>query len=428
MSYLIREPADPAIAAMAGHARAHLMDEIVPFWFPRAIDRAYGGFFTCFDNRGRFISDAKYTWSQGRFVAVCCSLAEAARHGSLPLDEEALLVAAKRGAEFVRDHAVLPGYTTRYVVDRRGGADGQPTRSLYADSFAAMGFAALARATGEVAWYELADQIRRNAWRTASLSEIPTAPYQMPANTRPFGVSMILLNVELDMAAARAVLGMSAEVADLQRASAGVLSFADLDLSFMEVVGDHLDRSSLLARHRTPGHGLEGIWMLAVAAGEADSGATRDLVERAVALCELGWDPVHGGLLRYTDATGGRPAGRLLGLPYEELVTSTWDTKLWWVHSEAAWTTALLAHWSGDQRLRCWRDRIWEYTRTTFPGRDEGAEWIQIRDRSGHPLDQVVALPLKDPYHLIRNLLQIMELGQTSRSADALHNAPEGKL
>ena len=37
-------------------------------------------------------------------------------------------------------------------------------------------------------------------------------------------------------------------------------------------------------------------------------------------------------------------------------------------------------------------------------------EWIQIRDRRGAPVDKVVALPVKDPYHVLRNLLLILEL------------------
>jgi N-acylglucosamine 2-epimerase len=47
----------------------------------------------------------------------------------------------------------------------------------------------------------------------------------------------------------------------------------------------------------------------------------------------------------------------------------------------------------------------------TFPHPDPAVgEWIQIRDRAGRPLEQVVALPVKDPYHIARNLLQLLAL------------------
>ena len=37
-------------------------------------------------------------------------------------------------------------------------------------------------------------------------------------------------------------------------------------------------------------------------------------------------------------------------------------------------------------------------------------EWVQIRKRDGSPQDKVVALPVKDPFHITRNLILILEL------------------
>jgi N-acylglucosamine 2-epimerase len=55
--------------------------------------------------------------------------------------------------------------------------------------------------------------------------------------------------------------------------------------------------------------------------------------------------------------------------------------------------------------------RTWDYVVRTFPHPDPAVgEWIQIRDRAGRPLEQVVALPVKDPYHIARNLLQLLAL------------------
>lgn len=45
----------------------------------------------------------------------------------------------------------------------------------------------------------------------------------------------------------------------------------------------------------------------------------------------------------------------------------------------------------------------------TFPDPD-GQEWIQIRSRDGSPLDEVVALPVKDPMHIARSLLLLNAL------------------
>lgn len=126
---------------------------------------------------------------------------------------------------------------------------------------------------------------------------------------------------------------------------------------------------------------------------------------------ERGWDDVHGGLLHFVDADGGPPVGAEGNSIYERSVRGTWDTKLWWVHSEALYASLLCYRYTGDAAVREWFERTWEYTFRTFPHPDVSiGEWIQIRDRRGSPLDRVVALPVKDPYHITRNLIQIVEL------------------
>jgi N-acylglucosamine 2-epimerase len=126
---------------------------------------------------------------------------------------------------------------------------------------------------------------------------------------------------------------------------------------------------------------------------------------------ERGWDEAYGGILHYVDCAGGAPAGRSGTSVYETNVRATWDTKLWWVHSEAIYTTALSYRVTGSPAMRGWFERIWEYAWRVFPHPDAAVgEWIQIRDRRGEPLERVVALPVKDPYHIARNLIQLVEL------------------
>jgi len=409
---------------IAEEARDHLLNEIVPFWFPQAVDRPRGGFYTCYDNRGRFVSDEKYTWSQGRFVAICAQLAQAARQGVLELDAETMIADARRGARFLRDHAVRSDLTTVYHLDGDGLPISSDGDSLYADCFAIIGFAGLATATGEAEWYELADRMVTAAWRTAAQAVVPTAPYQMPPRAEVLGVHMILLNVELDLAKARKAVGLPEDSTRLVRAVRGLSSMARPDGGFDEVHAEGYGPDTLLGSHRTPGHALEGLWMLA----ETDLPETPpvgQLVAWANGLCALGWDDEFGGLLRYVDGVrGGEPKGRRTGLAYEDLVSSTWDTKLWWVHSEGCWTSTLLAEMSGDPQLAEWRDRLWEYTTRVFPAGEDGREWIQIRDRRGDPLDKTVALPLKDPYHVTRNLLQLIRLAHPAGHGIAQETTP----
>lgn len=397
---------------IATEARGHLVQEILPFWFPDGVDREHGGYFTCFDNRGRFVSDRKYTWSQGRFVSVCADLAACAQTLDLPVEPDRMLDDARQGAEFLHEHAVRDDGTTHYLLERDGTPLGEE-RSFYADCFAAIGFAALARASRAEEWLTPARAIADAAWTTSRQDLIPTAPYQMPEGTSVYGVHMILLNLELDIARAREELGLAKQPARLSKAVRSVNSMARSDGLYDEVRSKRLDEDSLLRRHRTPGHSLEGLWMLAAAGPEHGAPGIDNLVERCLKICDAGYDERDGGLFRYVDRDGGEPRGTHVGLAYEDLVHRTWDSKLWWVHTEAAYTLSLLAQRSGDARVAQWRDRIWAYTRETFPAGGEGEEWIQIRDRAGAPLDEVVALPLKDPYHATRNLIQLLRLAKT---------------
>ncbi|MBO4424983.1 MAG: N-acylglucosamine 2-epimerase, partial [Spirochaetales bacterium] len=53
-----------------------LKDNILRFWLPRCLDKEFGGYLNCFDNRGKnLVSHDKYVWSQGRFLWMFSKLA-----------------------------------------------------------------------------------------------------------------------------------------------------------------------------------------------------------------------------------------------------------------------------------------------------------------------------------------------------------------
>jgi N-acylglucosamine 2-epimerase len=86
----------------------------------------------------------------------------------------------------------------------------------------------------------------------------------------------------------------------------------------------------------------------------------------------------------------------------------SWSNKLWWVHSEALYALVLAFEHTRDPWFL---DAYWkyhEYVFRTFPNPDPAiGEWIQIRDRAGRPEDKVVALPVKDPYHITRAFMHL---------------------
>ena len=83
--------------------------------------------------------------------------------------------------------------------------------------------------------------------------------------------------------------------------------------------------------------------------------------------------------------------------------------KLWWPHSEVLYVFLYLYSLSGEQDLLERYEKASAYVFSTFPNKELG-EWIQIRKRDGTPEQKLVALPVKDPFHILRNFIKIVEL------------------
>jgi N-acylglucosamine 2-epimerase len=122
---------------------------------------------------------------------------------------------------------------------------------------------------------------------------------------------------------------------------------------------------------------------------------------------ELGWDPAHGGIFLAFDRHGAREVG--------------WDfaeLKLWWPHTEALYGALLAWRESGDGAWLDWYERIWDICLDHFVDWNHG-EWRQKLNRDLSSWQGVVALPVKDPFHLPRSLILQIELLEAAASAAA---------
>lgn len=401
---------------------AQVVTGLLPFW-QRAVDRERGGVFTCWNNAGtRLMRRDKYTWSQGRFVWLWSRVADAVRRGYLPGDAGDYLREARRAAEFLFEHARLPSGECAFLLSESGRAkEPQPGAglaiSIYADCFVALGFAELARVSGDRLWLARAWDLAESIERRLDAGNFPTAPEPVPPGYRAHGPAMIRLNVALALAEACAALGDAAAPAAERKCAAAAEAvlrhfFAPGELPREMVRTDGAEPDELLTRHFNPGHALESLWLVILAARRA---GRQDWIARArqgiVVALEAGWDAEAGGLLHYADRRGGEPQGRAGGSPYEQLVLRTWHRKLWWVHSEAIYAAALADQLAPDPALEPLAQRAFDYALRIFPQPDPAVgEWIQIRTRAGAPVDDVVALPVKDPYHILRNFIMALEL------------------
>jgi len=149
-----------------------------------------------------------------------------------------------------------------------------------------------------------------------------------------------------------------------------------------------------------PGHVIEDMWFqIHIARDRKD----RRTIDEALRLMrrhlELGWDAEFGGILLAVDADGRAEVGWNFA-----------DTKLWWPHTEALYAL-LLAHEQSGGQAWCleWYRKIHEYSFSHYPVPNHG-EWTQKLDRRGEPMTSVVALPVKDPFHLPRALILAVDV------------------
>ena len=408
--------------------KKELSESLLFFWMDRCLDKENGGYLNCFTNDGRtLVSTDKYTWSQGRFLWVFSRLATA----DTPLfgrkERETFLAYAKSGRDFMMAHALLPGEPPRcaFLTDAKGapkaveGHEGYDL-SISADCFVVMGFAAYALAAEDEEAFLFAKALAESVFVRYESGIYRSLPYPVPAGYRTHAKPMILTNVFCE-------LYRAALVFDRDYAATLVGRIAACHREVFEVFADEEDlvheftrsdgtlADNLFCRHVNPGHTLEDMWFQWEAADILGDGTYREQIARIVKrTMALGWDGAYGGLLHFVPCDGFPTAYgpcELSDEPQMKLVLDDFGSKLWWVHSEAMYTNLLLYIKTADEEFHRLFREVFSYTYRTFPNPDpEIGEWIQIRRQDGTPQDKVVALPVKDPYHIIRNVLLIIEL------------------
>ncbi len=402
----------------------HLKETLLPFWLNNAVDKEYGGLYTCFDNSGKhLVSTDKYTWSQGRIVWFFSKLSEL----DIFSDEEKrrFIELAGSTADFLMKNCLLPNGNCTFIMERDGTPKIDPATGIYdsstfADCFVVLGLSRYAAVTGNIRALEFARDLYRSIMRRFETKTFTSEPYPVPEGMKTHGLPMMVLNISWELCRAMEILGMEGSK-DVDRIASNAMKeimtvFVENDVIHEMVRTDgSFDNETLLGRYINPGHTIEDMWFVIYQAQRENN---EEYIKKAARIIkktfEKGWDSEAGGILLFADKDGGKPKGSIRGFENEKMVgkvLNDWDNKLWWPHSEALYTTLLLYSITDDPEFLELYGRTHEYTFRTFPNEDrEVGEWIQIRDRFGAPQQKVVALPVKDPFHIIRNVALIIEL------------------
>lgn len=383
-------------AGLAAWLRGQLFGHVLPFWTKHAFDPR-GGLCTCISDSGEILSTDKWLWSQWRAVWVFSRIYQT-------LDRDPVWLERARGiADFCLQHGWLEPEQGWALLLAQDGKVLRGYESIYVDGFAVYGLGELFRATGE-------ETYRRWAVRTADAmlvklaqpyDRLPHFPYPIPAGAKPQGIPMIW---SLKFAELGTILQEEKYLQAARRLADEIFidhydAAADCILEFVAHTGGRF--AGPTGKVVVPGHVIENMWfqldVLKLAGG--DPARAAEAHRWTLRHLDLGWDREFGGLRLGVNCDGSEPVAWGFA-----------DTKLWWPHTEILISTLRGWQETGQPAFCDWYEKVWWLCLERYVDWTNG-EWRQKLNRDLTPMTGVVALPVKDPFHLPRSLiLQIEQL------------------
>ena len=361
-----------------------LLNDTIPFWFPRSIDKEFGGFLLMRDREGNLLDDDKAVWIQGRATWLLATL-----YNTVEQKQE-WLEAAKSGVDFLLKHCFDEDGQMFFHVTR----EGKPIRKrryFFSETFAVIAFAAYAKASGD---QDMARRARGLFGKCIAYAngEIELEPkFEDTRPSKGIGVPMIMMNTAQQL---RETIGDP-------RCDEWITKWIDEIESFfvkddikcvMEQVApdgsiiDHIDGRTL-----NPGHAIEGAWFILHEAKHRNNDP--HLIKLGCKMLdymwERGWDKEHGGILYFKDV-------------YNKPVQEYWhDMKFWWPQNEAIIATLLAYTLTGEEKYKDWHKKIHDYAYSTFHDTEFG-EWYGYLHRDGTISQTAKGNLFKGPFHLPR--------------------------
>ncbi len=369
-----------------------LIDSVIPFWEDHCVDKEFGGYFTSLDRDGSVYDTEKYMWMQWRIVYMFATFYASSYR------QEQWLDIAKQGFDFLTEHGKSADGTYYFALNRQGEPTMAPS-NIFSDCFAAMGAAALYKATGDARYKAEADSAMHNYIRRM---DNPKGRWEkaQPAKAKRLshGHFMILANLCSVM---KDCLGTDEYEADCRRAVGTVLEkfWSDEHQVLFENVNPDgtFDLTSCEGRFINPGHGLESMWfVMNYAERIGDQAMIRKAADIVKALLSFGKDKEYGGIYYFMD---------VLNKPHLEL---QWDMKLWWPHNEAILATLFAYRLTGETYYLDQFKEIdqWAWAHFKDP---EYPEWFAYLNRRGEPTHMLKGGKWKTMFHLPRCLFVALD-------------------
>ena len=381
--------------------RDGLLDDTLPFWWPRCVDDEHGGFLLARDRDGSLLDTDKGMWQQCRATWLLGTLYNTVEPRAEWLDW------GKCGLDFISRHGFDADGRMWFHVT----GEGRPIRKrryVFTETFAAIAYAAMAKATGDLGQAEKAHDLFRLAKRHFTDPSLTEPKFTATRPSKAIGAPMIQMATAQEL---RRNLGDESFTVDIDAAIAEIRrDFMKPDIGcVMESVApdgsiiDHFDGRTL-----NPGHAIECAWFILWEA--RFRGNDPELIRTGCQILDWmwarGWDDEFGGLFYFRDVDGK---------PVQEY----WhDMKFWWPHNEAIIATLLAWQLTGEEKYSRWHTLVHDWSYAHFADPEHG-EWYGYLHRDGS-----VSVPLKGnlwkgPFHFPRMQLvcwQLLEeaLGQVA--------------
>ena len=364
--------------------RDGLLNDTLPFWTKHGVDREFGGFITSLDRDGTVIDTDKCAWQQGRFTWLLGEL----YNNVEPRDE--WLELAKHGADFMDRHCFDPEDGRMWFHVTREGRPIRKRRYAFSESFAAIAYGELAKATGDSRYADRAERAFRRFIRHNLDPQGVQPKFTDTRPTRGIGFPMITIATAQEL---RESIGLSDAHEWIDRSIDDIRRFHLKDdiQCVMETVSpngeiiDHFDGRTL-----NPGHAIEGAWFIMLEGKlRGDDELIRTGCQMLDWMWQRGWDNEFGGILYFVDVNG---------LPVQEY----WhDMKFWWPQNEAIIATLLAYTLTVEEKYSEWHRQIHDWAYQHFPDKDHG-EWFGYLHRDGRLSSTLKGNMWKGPFHMPR--------------------------
>ncbi|MBS1737618.1 MAG: AGE family epimerase/isomerase [Bacteroidetes bacterium] len=369
-----------------------LLNDTVPFWFPRSFDKEHGGYLLMRDEDGTLIDDDKAVWIQGRATWLLATL-----YNTVEKKQE-WLEGAKLGYEFLNKHCFDTDGQMYFHVTR----DGKPLRKrryFFSETFYVIAAAAYAKASGDEEAATNARKVFGTCLQYATGDKKLNPKFFETRPTKGIGVPMIMINTAQQL---RETIGdprcnewISKWITEIET------DFVKDEIKcVMEQVApdgsiiDHVDGRTL-----TPGHAIEGAWFILHEAKYRNNDSHLIALGCKILdyMWERGWDKEYGGMLYFRDV-------------YNKPVQEYWqDMKFWWPHNETIIATLMAYLMTGNEKYKQWHELVHDYAYENFHDKKNG-EWYGYLHRDGGLAQTAKGNLFKGPFHLPRQEWYCMQL------------------